>query len=347
MKVIFHIDLDAFFASVEEIYEPMLKNLPFVIAGEGKHAVISTCNYEARKYGIKSAMNVNDARKLCPDIAIVKPHHERYHQHSQQFFTFLKYSFTDSLEIVSVDECFLDVTNILPKFHNNAQLLAITIQQEIQKKLGLSVSIGISESKFLAKIATDLKKPHGISSLHLKEIKTKLYPLKIEKFIGIGKKTLPKLKNLQIFTIGDFVHSSKLSELVKLLGRKYYQYYDLATGKNVDETLQIEETLPKSVSKSLTLHTSEFELDVLLKIYRNIARNLSQELQSQKLVCQTVTIQIRYDNFDTKSKSKSLKHQFNDSSTIYQVAKDLLFELWNDDPLRLVGLSLSKLNLVQ
>lgn len=342
MKIIFHIDLDAYFASVEEIYNPSLKNVPFVIANEGTHSVISTANYHARKYGVKSAMNINIAKRLCPQIVVVKPHHHLYEEVSQKFFDLLIYKFTNDVEVLSIDECFMDVTPLLEKYHNNFYLLALTIQKEVEQRLGLSISIGISENKFLAKMATDIKKPHGITTLFANEIPEKLYPLPIDKFVGIGKKTIPLLNNLEIFTIKDFVESKKTYELEKILGKKYHEFLKKATGESED-TLDFDWDIPKSIGKSITFNQNEFEIDVILNHLKNLCEEVTQELDSYRMIFKTLTIQIRYDNFSTKSKSKTFNVYIDNFQSMLSFAKNLFFDLWNEEPIRLIGVYTSRL----
>lgn len=174
MTVIFHIDIDAFFCSAEELFNPHLKNIPFAIAGQGTHAIISTCNYLARQYGIRSAMNATTAKQLCPNITFIDPHHDRYGTISEKFFNLLRNKFTNNIEPMSIDECFLDATDIIQYFHNNPVILATEIQKTVLENLGLSISIGISNNKFLAKMATDLNKPMGISKIFPEEVRQKL-----------------------------------------------------------------------------------------------------------------------------------------------------------------------------
>lgn len=173
-KIIFHLDINAFFATAEELIDPSLKTRPIAISnGYYKKSVISTCNYLARKYGIRAGMKVDIAKSLCPNILFVEPNYELYKKLSDRFINLIETEFTNKIEVGSIDECFVDVTDIISKYHNNPKILAIQMQNQILKKISLPVSIGISNQKYYAKIASDLKKPLGISTLYTYELEEK------------------------------------------------------------------------------------------------------------------------------------------------------------------------------
>ena len=344
-RIIFHIDADAFFASCEEILNNELRFVPFAVAGERKKAIISTCNYMARKYGVRAAMNTSEAKLLCPNIVFVPPKHHLYNEISNKFFNCLIYEFTNEVEIYSVDECFVDVTSILPKFHNNPTLLAIEIQKFIFHKLGLNVSIGISTTKFLAKMATDFNKPKGVSTLWKNEIPDKLDPLNVKEIVGIGKSTIPKLEKNGIHTIKDMKKIENQDILKDIFMNQYSAIMNKINGESndfVDTSTQY----PKSLGKSLTLPHSEIHLDAILKIFDDISYQLEKEISSYKMFAKNLTITIKYADFKMKTKSKTVSSKLITSHQIYELAKELFFETWNEQEVRLLGIALSKLDFI-
>ena len=344
-KIIFHIDADAFFASCEEILNIELKNVPFAVAGERKKAIISSCNYIARKYGVKAAMNTSEAKLLCPNIVFVNPHHNFYSKISNLFFESLIYNYTNEVEIYSIDECFVDVTKILDKFHNNPILLAIDIQKFLLNKIGLSVSIGISTNKFLAKMATDFNKPKGISTLWVHEIPEKLDPLNIREIIGIGKSTIPKLEKQGINTIKDMKKSENQDFLKDIFINQYQSIISKINGMS-DDMVDTRTQFPKSIGKSLTLSYSETELETILKIFQDVSIQLEEELGHYKMFSRNLTVMIKYSDFSTKTKSKTISTKIIHHNQIFELARDLFFEIWNESEVRLIGISLAKLDFI-
>ncbi|MDE7221915.1 MAG: hypothetical protein K2N40_01435, partial [Ureaplasma sp.] len=227
-KTIFMLDLDAFFCSVEEVYDYSLKKIPFAIANVTEngsisevHSIISTSNYEARKYGVKSAMHVYDALKLCKNLKLIPINMKRYVDASNRFINLITSTYTKKYEQTSIDDYYLDVTDLLPMYHNNPLILAVQIQNLVYQKLQLSVSIGISNVKSLAKIACDFNKPHGISTLYPSEISTKLFNLSIDKINGVGKKRVIQFNNLGIKKVIDFYYYKNHKKLKSIFGAFY------------------------------------------------------------------------------------------------------------------------------
>ena len=216
-KIIFHLDFDAFFAAIEEIKKPNYKNKPLIVGGRTRNSVVSTCNYLARKYGIKSAMPIFQAKILCPQAIILPGDYALYNSYSKKIFNFIKEKFTNICEQYSIDECFLDVTNTIKKY-KDVFALAKTIQKAIFNNFKLTVSIGISYNKFLAKMATDLNKPNGITLINKDNFKAKFWPLPIEKMYFIGKSTAKILKEIGIKTIKDLAQFNNLKLLEHKLG---------------------------------------------------------------------------------------------------------------------------------
>lgn len=324
-KIIFHIDINAFFASVEEIINPNLKTKPIGICSENQKTVLSTCNYVARKFGVRAAMKSYEAKALCPGIIFVKPKYYIYEKISKQFINLLKNTFTTNIQIISIDECFMDVTDIIASFHNNPNILALQIQNVVLKKIGLPISIGISESKFLAKVASNFKKPLGIETLYLSEIEQKFLPLGIEEFVGIGKQKIKKLHEINIYTINDLKTFKNEELLIDIFGNKTYQkIIKIILGENLESNLDLINPFPKSISKAITLSKDEYDLERILKELKELSKKLGNEINY--IGGYNVTLIVKYSHKEQKSKSVTFKNIV-DSKNIFIVSKDIFLEI--------------------
>ena len=252
VKVIVHIDLNAFFARCEEIKNPSLEGKPIAVGHEGRGGIVSTCSYAARKYGVSSAMPMFKAKQLCPKLIICPVDFHFYNMMSNTFFNFIK-RYTKLVEAASVDECFADFTETLKK-EPDPIVFFRKLQLDLYKETGLKCSIGVSTTKFLAKMASDYKKPMGLTIIHKKEISKYLFPLNVGSMFGIGKKTAPRLKAIGINTIGDLYEKMKNNdpEVVKMLGKSFQTLKDWLEGKGSDE-IEMEKWDPKSIGNSTTL----------------------------------------------------------------------------------------------
>ncbi len=230
MQIIFHIDMNAFFASCELTVHPEYKGKPLVVAGKSRRGIITTASYEARQYGIHSAMPTYQAKEKCPSLIIVEPHFELYRKISQAFFEIIA-TYSPIYEVASIDECYVDMTQIITDYPGLEET-AKQIQQQVLEELGISCSIGIAPNKFLAKMASDMKKPMGITLLTRRHLKEKLWPLPIGEMYGIGKKTAPKLVELGIKTIGDLAKYENYDKAHLILGKNTLVYYQRANGKD-------------------------------------------------------------------------------------------------------------------
>jgi DNA polymerase-4 len=251
-KIIFHIDMNAYFASVEEILNPKLINKPLIVSGYSKKSVVSCPNYIARKYGIKAAMPVYKAIQLCPTVNICIPKMKEYQRFHNKFISIIKTKLSNLIEIVGIDECYVDVTHLSNK--TEPIKLAKMIQNKIFTTTGLKSSIGISSNKFLAKMASDLKKPMGISTLFQNEIQEKIWPLDVGDMFMIGKKTAQVLKDQGINTIGDLANYDE-KILSKLLNKNFLEYKAMANGFGSD-VLDLEGSDPKSIGTSMTFNNN-------------------------------------------------------------------------------------------
>ncbi|MBP5446403.1 MAG: DNA polymerase IV [Acholeplasmatales bacterium] len=338
VRVIFHIDMNAFFASCEEIKRPYIKDKPFAVGARySKKGVLSTSNYIARKYGVYSAMSVSDALKKCPNLIILDSDYQFYIECSKKFLKII-YEYTDRVEQASIDEAFIDVTDIDMHPVEFAKLLQKRIKDECQ----LPSSIGIAPTLFLAKMASDMKKPMGITIVRKRDIKDKIFPLDVSDMFGIGKKTSPKLKELGIKTIGDLYE--RLDELKDFFGDKMYEYIkSTLEGRSSDVVDPDRYSSFSSIGNSRTSIqpiTSEEEAYEFLNYVGEITYN---RLKKYNLKAYTFTIQIKYTYLKTYSKSKTYNDSTNDRLEFFDRCKELFDSLWNGSDIRLIGVQTSNL----
>ncbi|MGB5393505.1 MAG: DNA polymerase IV [Lutimonas sp.] len=339
IKKIIHVDMDAFYASVEQLDHPELRNKPLAVGGGEKRGVVAAASYEARKFGVRSAMAGRLAKEICPDLIFVRPRFSRYKEISDQIREIF-YSVTDLVEPLSLDEAFLDVTqNKLD--HPSATLLAETIRSEIFSTTGLRASAGISVNKFLAKVASDINKPNGQKTIAPEEVIEFLESLPIEKFFGVGKVTAQKMYALGIFTGKDLKERSMdfLSTHFKKSGEHFYQ---------IVRGIQYAEVRPDRLRKSIATEYTfsenlPSEVYVLEKI-EEIAKELSKRLQKNKVLGKTLTLKIKYSDFKVQTRSRTLNHFFQGEEELNAIAKELLFQEKLRESVRLLGLSMSNLD---
>ena len=338
VRVIFHIDMNAFFASCEEIKRPYIKDKPFAVGARySKKGVLSTANYVARKYGVHAAMNVPDALKKCPNLIILDSDYQFYIECSKKFMKII-YEYTDLVEQASIDEAFIDVTEIDMHPLDFAKLL----QKRIKDECMLPSSIGIGPTKFLAKMASDMKKPMGITIVRKRDIEKKIFPLSIDDMFGIGKKTSPKLKEMGINTIGDLYH--KLDDLKDFFGDKMYLYVKNTLEGNSSNIVDPERYNSfSSIGNSRTsMHPLVLEDEVkdFLKYVIEITYN---RVKKYNVKAYTFTVQIKYTNLKTYSKSKTYNEATNDYEEFISRCIELFESLWNGKDIRLIGVSVSNL----
>lgn len=338
-RVIFHVDLNAFFANAEVSLNPSLKNKPIAIGGNTSRGVVSTASYEARLFGVKSAMPISEALLKCPQLMIVEPHFEYYSELSEKFITILK-KYSPLLEQASIDECYIDVTEPIKRYKRPLDL-AFEIQKKIYEGIHIPCSIGVAPNKFLAKMASDLKKPEGISIIRIKEVKEKLWPLPIEDMHGIGKTKIDALHRLNIFTIGDFAQYTKEDELIPLF--KNHLSVLKAKAHGIDQSPIVTESLSKSISNMITFHENTSDYEELSGILLSISRHLIQKLKKEGLSGYTLSITIRYSDFSQISRSRKSKYIYANEKSIYESALSLFDEYYEEKPVRLLGIGISDL----
>lgn len=333
-RKIIHVDIDAFFASVEELDNPQLKTHPIAIGNNDNSGIVTTANYIARKYGIHSAMPVFMAKKLCPDLIMVPSNMNKYKIKSKEVFEILS-TFTENIEQVSIDECYLDMT-----FSDDSPLkIAKTISYTIKKQTGLTVSIGISYNKFLAKIASDWNKPNGIKIISEKDIPEILYDLDIKNVHGIGKKTEKKLKNIGITTVYDMMQLSK-EFCYDNFGKSGIDIYNRIRG--IDER----KVTPYRERKSLGVERTFKETNNPEKINEYISKfskELSNDLIKRNIRGRTITVKIKNSDFKVTTRSKTFEYALYKEEDIEKIANELFKEIYQNEKLRLIGISASNL----
>lgn len=340
-RVILHLDMNSFFASVEQAHDPSLKGVPMAVAGNPKarRGILVTCSYEARAFGVYTTMTVGEARRLCPELVIVPPKFEKYRKASAAIFDLLR-TYTDCVEPVSIDEAYIDITAIGGL--TNALTIATSIQQRILQELDLPCSIGIAPNKFLAKTASDMKKPMGITILRKREVEQILWPLPVIDMHGIGKSTEKKMHALGIYTIGDLAKAKELT-IRTSLGRNGVRLQKRANGvdnRPVDPEAAEER---KSVGSSTTLATDETDMDACLAIFSMLAKKVAFRLEQEQLAGTVVMIQIRTSDWKNHTRSRTVQNPLYNEEAIYKEAVDLFTRHWDREPVRLLGVTVSNI----
>lgn len=338
-RKIIHVDMDAFYASVEQMDNPELKGKPLAVGGSEVRGVVSAASYEARKFGVRSAMSGIQAKRNCPDIIFVRPRFDRYKEISNKIRKIF-HDYTDLVEPLSLDEAYLDVTQN-KKGNPSATLIAQEIRKRIFEEVGLTASAGISVNKFVAKIASDYNKPNGQKTVNPDEVEDFLEKLDIKKFYGIGKVTTEKMYQHGIFTGKDLKSKTK-EYLEQHFGKSGAFYYNIVRG------IHNSEVKPNRVSKSVAAEhtfnenlTSEIFMQERLE---RIAAELEKRLKRYNISGKTVTLKIKYSDFTTQTRSKTLPYFISDKGLMFETAKELLYQERMKDSVRLLGISLNNLN---
>ncbi|RED24820.1 DNA polymerase-4 [Flavobacterium cutihirudinis] len=338
-RKIIHIDMDAFYASVEQMDNPALRGKPVAVGGSENRGVVSAASYEARKFGVRSAISGVLAKKYCPEIIFVRPRFDRYKEISAKIHKIF-HEYTDLVEPLSLDEAYLDVTQN-KKGNPSASLLAQEIRLRILNEVGLTASAGISVNKFVAKIASDVNKPNGQKTVNPDEILDFLEELPIRKFYGVGKVTTEKMYQLGIFTGLDL--KSKSEEfLEKHFGKSGSFYYNVVRGIHHSEVKAHRVT--KSVAAEHTFDVNLSSEIFMLEQLDKIASSLEKRLKKHKLSGKTVTLKIKYSDFTQQTRSKTLPYFISDKSLILEIVEELLYQEKMKDSVRLLGISLNNLN---
>lgn len=338
-RKIIHVDMDAFYASVEQLDNPALQGLPLAVGGNEIRGVISAASYEARKFGVRSAMSGVVAKQLCPELVFVPPRFSRYKEISKKIREIF-YEYTDLVEPLSLDEAYLDVTNN-KKGNPSASLIAQEIRQKIFDKLRLRASAGISINKFIAKVASDINKPNGQKTINPEEVLSFLEKLPVEKFYGVGKVTAAKMHSLGFFT-GHDLKGQSLESLTRLFGKSGAHYYHIVRG------IHNSEVKPDRVRKSIAAERT-FDENISSEIYllerlEKIGVELEKRMQSSKTKGKTITLKIKYSDFTQQTRSKTVAEFMQTQDEFMPLVKELLFQEKLSNSVRLLGISFANLD---
>ena len=338
-RKIIHVDMDAFYASVEQLDNPELRGKPIAVGGSELRGVVSAASYEARKFGVRSAMSGSQAKKNCPDLIFVRPRFERYKEISKKIRKIFS-DYTDLVEPLSLDEAYLDVTQN-KKGNVSATLLAQEIRQRIFEEVALTASAGISVNKFVAKIASDYNKPNGQKTVHPDEIESFLENLDIKKFYGVGKVTTDKMYRLGIFT-GKDLKSKDLDFLETHFGKNGEYYHNIVRG--IHNSVVKPNRIVKSVAAEHTFNENLTSEIFMFEKLERIANELEGRLKKYSLSGKTITLKIKYSDFTVQTRSKTLPYFISDKGLLLETAKELLYQEKMKESVRLLGISLSNLN---
>ena len=333
MKYIFHVDCDAFYASCEELRNPKLKNVPLAVGGLSNKSILTTANYKARSYGLHSAMPVFMAKNLCPNLILVPVDHKYYMQKSCEVFAIVE-NFAILMEQVSIDEAYLVVETDKPV------VLAQNLQDTIYKDTGISVSIGISYNKFLSKLASDWKKPHGITEITKEDLDKILPDIPVRKVHGIGRKTSEKLAKIGISKVADLLRLDE-EYLVYNFGKQGSYIYNVIRG--IDDRKVNPQRKRKSIGKERTLKANTDDKILLYSYLKKISSLIEDEMNIKDIQAKTVNIKIKDEYFNTHTKAITLQEPISKAEDIYREALGLFDEAYKGDKLRLIGISLSNL----
>ncbi|OAB80325.1 DNA polymerase IV [Cochleicola gelatinilyticus] len=339
IRKIIHVDMDAFYASVEQLDNPELRGKAIAVGGSSKRGVVSAASYEARKFGVRSAMSGAMARRLCPELIFVKTNFDRYREFSEKIRNIF-FEYTDLVEPLSLDEAYLDVTEN-KKGNPSATLIAEEIRNKIKEKTGLNASAGISINKFIAKVASDINKPNGQKTVPPEDVIEFLENLDVKKFYGVGKVTKEKMYRHGIYT-GKDLKGKSLEYLSEHFGKSGAYYYHVVRGihnstvkpSRTRKSLAAERTFSENISSEL----------FMMERLEDIAEEVERRLAKSKVAGKTITLKIKYSDFTLQTRSKTLPFYTATKSLIVNTVKDLLYQEPMKESVRLLGISLSNLN---
>jgi DNA polymerase-4 len=339
IATILHVDMDAFYASVEEQDDPKIKGKA-VVVGVGRRGVVSAANYEARKFGIRAAMPIYKAKALAPHAVFIAPNMARYTEVSEQVMAIFR-DVTPHVEPISLDEAFLDVTGARRLLGSGIEI-ADQIRKRVEKELGITCSVGIAHNKFIAKIASGHCKPNGVLEVDPEKMLEFLHPLAANEIWGVGPKTNELLEKMGLFTIADIANTPR-STLIRVLGQASgASLYELAWGRDYRDV--ITEHAEKSISASQTFDVDLYQPEEILKEFLRLTEKSSDRMRAKGLAANTISIKVRFADFKTISRSKTLDLPTTGTQEIFEVAKSLYLSLDLDRVLvRLVGVSLDSL----
>jgi DNA polymerase-4 len=336
-RTILHLDMDAFFASVEQHDHPELRGKPLLIGHDGPRGVVATASYDARPFGCRSAMPMVTAKRLCPQAIVLPVRGERYREVSEQMFAILE-EYSPLIEPLSIDEAFLDLTGT-ERALGDPIAVARQMKDRIRQELGVTASVGVAPNKFLAKLASDMNKPDGLTVIREEDVDRVLPPLPVTKLWGIGPATAAKLEPLGIRMIGD-LRAWPLDSLRRYLGSEAERYVQLASG--IDDRPVVPDRQAKSIGHEQTFGVDVEDRDEVRRVLLGEVEQVGARLRRHGLQARGVSLKIRFGDFETISRSATLKLATNITGELWQAAKGL-FEAWPFQPVRLIGVTAEKL----
>lgn len=347
-KILLHIDLNQFFVACERIKDPSKNGIPLIVGGEGRAGIVSTCSYEARKYGIHSGMPTFQAKMLCKNVLICPGDYPFYELMSKEFISFVK-RFSNKIEQLSIDECFVDITESFKlNGRNDINWYLKQIQDGLYKKTQLMCSIGVAPTKFLAKMGSDIKKPMGITIIRKKDIQKIIFPLHIKDYFGIGKQTFPKLELVGVHTIGDLYYAIKNNDerVLSIIGNFSEDIINQLEGNSSDE-LTLEHINPKSIGVSRTLSQDTNDKQELKDYLLVLAKGVINDMKSKGFMTKTITVQYKNADYNTKFKTKMFSHTFgeltDDKNVILNETARLFDNTYDGTVIRLIGFSVKNI----
>ena len=338
-RKIIHVDMDAFYASVEQLDNPELRGKPLAVGGNEIRGVVSAASYEARKFGVRSAMSGVLAKQKCPHLIFVPPRFARYKEISIKIRAIF-YEYTDLVEPLSLDEAYLDVTEN-KKGNPSASMIAQEIRDRIYNELELRASAGISINKFIAKVASDINKPNGQKTINPEEVIPFLEELSVNKFYGVGKVTAAKMHNLGIFKGNDLKQKS-LVELTKLFGKSGVHYYNIVRGVHTSKVKP--NRVRKSIAAERTFNQNISSEVFMIERLEKIAVELEKRMTKSNTKGKTITLKIKYSDFTQQTRSKTATYFMQSKSEFFPLVKELLYQEKLPNSVRLLGISFSNLD---
>ncbi len=340
-RIILHIDMDAFFISVEQRDDPSLRGKPAAVCGSLSRSVVTSATYEARPYGIRAGMSTQEAKRRCPQLILVKGNHSKYTKTSARIFSFLK-NYTPMVEVASIDEAYLDITQSQLLFQSPLQI-AQSVKERIQKNEQLTCSIGVAPNKLLAKLGSRLKKPDGLVIIEKEKVEEILEDLPVSKLFGIGPKLEEELASIGIFTCGQ-LGKYPVSVLNKRFGAIGERLHEMGLGWDDSPVVPFdEEEDAKSISHSVTLEEDTSDSNLLRKVLLQLSERTSRRMRREGFFGKRITLTVRYSDFYTFSKQKTLSRLVNGGNEIFLHAVEIFESISHPKPIRLLGVGVSLL----
>lgn len=342
MRWVLHVDMNAFYASVEQAKNPQLAGLPIAVAGdkEKRNGIILTASYEARAFGVKTAMTIGDAKKLCPKLVLIPPDLKSYMRYSMRVMDILK-SYSPDVEVFSIDEAWLDVTGCERLFGDAVQI-ADKIRTRIKKELHITASVGVSYCKLMAKMASDLKKPDATSVIMEEDIETKVWPLPVKDLIGVGRRMETKLNGMGIYTIGELANTP-LKVLEKNYGKMGSYLWHFANGIDNSRVSSKEDEI-KGISNSITTPRDVCNMQEASEVLMCLCESVGRRVRERGLQGDVIEIMMRTKDFASCIRQRKITIPTDVTSEIHSYAMELLKENWTEEvPLRLLGVRITGL----